>query len=68
VAKPRRLFRKDEYIGMRMPREDKRRFEKAAEAGRYDLSDLIWRSAIEGLEIIRKREPAIHEQLKQAGF
>jgi hypothetical protein len=68
MARQRRTVRKDEYVGIRMPGRDRKRFHIAAECGMYDLSDLVWRSAIEGLEIIRRREPRINEELLKAGF
>jgi hypothetical protein len=55
--KRRRVHRKDEYLGLRLPKADKDALEVAARQERRDPSDLAWVLIMEGLERQqRKRE------------
>jgi hypothetical protein len=48
--KHKRIIRKDEYVGVRMPRADKERLETAARHVKRDPSDLAWVLVSDGLD------------------
>lgn len=54
TMKIRRVIRKDEYVGVRMPRADRERLETMAREVRRDPSDLVWVLMCEGLDRLQR--------------
>lgn len=48
--KQRRVFKKDEYLGLRLPRADKERLETVARNVRRNPSELAWVLICEGMD------------------
>ncbi len=46
----KRLIRKDAYLGVRMPADDKHRLESAAKRDRRNVSDLAWALIMKALD------------------
>jgi hypothetical protein len=59
TMKVRKTFKKDEALGIRIPRADLQRLEREAEIDRRNKSDFAWVLIAEGLD---RREAAKHEQ------
>lgn len=57
--KKRRVIRKDEYVGVRMPSADKNLLEMGALLESRDTSDLAWVLVKEGLERLAQKHPAM---------
>ena len=52
----RRLFKKNEYLGLRLPTADKDKLEEVARREKRNPSDLAWVLICDGLERLDKLE------------